>query len=509
MLESFRKGQRWLTMLFVATIGLVFVFFFGSGGSGIGPAGPTGNAVVVLDETQLTSRDFSRERRATENRLRQQLGDAYDQVGADRYVDAQALSTLINGLVLAEAARELGLHVTTDEVRRVVQSSPSFIDADGRFSPIAFNNFAESEYGTQRAFIRSFTRSLLGQKLVQLLTAQTTLSDAEIDLVNRYERDEARIAYVALDGTELPESEAPTEEEVEAWAAKHEVELRATFEERAESLATPEQVRARHLLVQVPADADEQAVADARSRAEAARSRIELGEDFVVVAEEVSDDLTTRSQGGDLGYFSPGENDPAIDAAAFSLEVGSVSDVIRSDYGFHVLRVDEKREAAEANWETARLRLAREALVAERARAFAERTASELAEAVREGTPLEEAARIAGLDLERPPGLKRRPDGFVPGLGAAPQLLTAAFALPPGTSAPEVFDVGDRRVLIQVLEHDFIDEATLAGLRDERREALLQQKRNELLDAWLTSYRRQLETAGRLRVNAELALGTS
>ena len=75
---------------------------------------------------------------------------------------------MINNVVLAAAAEDLGLHVTTDEVRRIVQTSPSFIDSEGKFSPIAFNNFAESEYGTPRSFIRSFTRSLLGQKLIQV-----------------------------------------------------------------------------------------------------------------------------------------------------------------------------------------------------------------------------------------------------------------------------------------------------------------------------------------------------
>ncbi|MGY8738359.1 MAG: SurA N-terminal domain-containing protein, partial [bacterium] len=162
---------------------------------GLGPAGPTGSSIVELDEIKLTSRDFSRQQRLTENQLRQQLGEAYDQVGANRYVDAQALSAMINSVVLAAAAEDLGLHVTTDEVRRVVQTSPSFIDSEGKFSPIAFNNFAESEYGTQRSFIRSFTRSLLGQKLIQVLAAQTTVSDAEIDLLSRFEQEEVRIAY--------------------------------------------------------------------------------------------------------------------------------------------------------------------------------------------------------------------------------------------------------------------------------------------------------------------------
>ncbi|MEZ4289974.1 MAG: SurA N-terminal domain-containing protein [Myxococcota bacterium] len=123
MLESLRKGQRWLTLLFVSVIGLVFVFFLGTGG-GFGPATPAGNAVVQLDELRLTQTDFARERAATEAQLRAQLGDAFDQIGGSQFVDAQALGALINKVVLADAASELGLHVTREEIRRFVQSSP-------------------------------------------------------------------------------------------------------------------------------------------------------------------------------------------------------------------------------------------------------------------------------------------------------------------------------------------------------------------------------------------------
>ena len=509
MLDSFRRGQRWLTLIFVATIGIVFVFFFGSGGGGFGPATPTGNSIVELDEIKLTSRDFSRQQRLTQNQLRQQLGDAYDQLGADRYVDAQALSAMINNVVLAAAAEDLGLHVTTDEVRRIVQASPSFIDSEGKFSPIAFNNFAESEYGTQRAFIRSFTRSLLGQKLVQVLAAQTTVSDAEIDLLTRFEQEEVRIAYVAIDGNSLPEGETVSDEDVEAWAEANETALRATFNERAPNMATPERVRARHILIRLASDAEEADVEAARAKANEARARIVAGEEFATVAEAVSDDVASAALGGDLGVFEQGDNDAAIDDVAFAMGVGELSEAVRSEYGFHLVQVEEKIEATTATWDGSRLLLAREGAEAGRAQALAEERATQIAEAVSGGQSLEEAVREVGLTLERPPGLKRRPDGFVPGLGAAEQLLTAAFALEAGTSSPEVYDVAGRQVLIQVLERTSLDAETLDVTREERRSQVLAQKQNQIVDRWLTDYRRQLEEAGRLRINAELALGTS
>lgn len=527
MLESMRRGQRWLTLIFVSVIGAVFVFFFGTGG-GFGPAAPSGNAVVQLDDVRLGADDLARERSAMEDRLRSELGDAYDQLGADRYLETQALSRLVNQLVLAEAARELGLLVTKDEIRRVVQSSPGFIDEEGRFVPEAFDRFAESQFGSQRAFMETFTRDLLGQKLIQVLAGQTTLTDAELDLQIRYELEESRIAYVAFDknpplepdaagadalseGDENPllPVEAPlSEADVEAWAAEHEAELRELFAAREALLSQPERVRARHLLIAVPADASEADLAAAREKAQVARDRILAGEDFAVVAEAVSEDSNTASQGGDLGVFARGTNDPALDDAAFALEAGGVSEVVRSVHGFHVVRVDEKLPAEKATFEAHRLALAREGAARERAIRIADEKSSALAAAIEAGQGLEDAARAAGLNVERPPALKRRPDGFVPGLGAAPEILTAAFTLASGESSPEVFDLPDKKVVIQVLERVPVSDERVAAERTARRPSARAQKQNETIQAWLDDYRTRLERSGRLRINAELALGS-
>ncbi|MCB9726780.1 MAG: SurA N-terminal domain-containing protein [Spirochaetaceae bacterium] len=507
MLESLRKGQRWLTLLFVSVIGLVFVFFLGTGG-GFGPATPAGNAVVQLDELRLTQTDFARERAATEAQLRAQLGDAFDQIGGSQFVDAQALGALINKVVLADAASELGLHVTREEIRRFVQSSPAFLDEEGRFDPEAFDRFASYEYGSQRAFVRAFSRDLLGQKLVQLLVGQTPVTDAELDLRARYELEEVRIAFVSLDATSLPEEEALSDEAVEAWAEENDERLRALFAEREADLAQPERVRARHVLVLAPPGAEGAAEDEARARAEAIRARLVAGEDFAAVAEEVSQDVATRATGGDLGAFARGTNDPALDEAAFTLEPGVLSEPIRTAYGYHILRVDEKLPAAAARFEDHRLALAREEATRVRALERADTLAASLAGAVEEGQSLEDAAREAGLVLERPPALRRRPDGFVPGLGEAEPVLNAAFALEAGESSPEIFDLGDRRVLIQVLEHDVPDAATLARERATRRDRVLAEKQNRALQSWIEQHRRELENDGRLLVNAELALGS-
>lgn len=502
-----RRGQRWLTLIFVSAIGVVFVFFLGTGG-GIGPATPSGNAIVQLDEVRLTQIDLGRERASLEDRLRAELGDAYEQIGADKFLDSQALSQLINQVVLARAAEDLGLMVTKEELRRVVQSFPAFIDQEGRFDPEAFDAFAQDQFGSQRAFMEYFSRDLLRQKLVQLLAGQTSISDAELDLHIRYELEDVNLAYVAFDKTQLPAGETLSDEDAEAYAVAHEAELRTLFGEREAELSTPERIRGRHILIGVASDAAEAEVALAREKAQKARDRVVAGEDFALVAEAVSTDSATASQGGDLGVFARGLFDPALDEGAFSLAAGGVSEVVRSSHGFHVIRVEEKLAAEPATFEGHRLALARDGATRERASRRAEEQSAALAEAVRAGKTLEDAAREAGLTLERPIGVKRRPDGFVPGLGAAEQVLETAFTLEPGQSSPEVFDLPDKKVLIQALARTRLDETRLVAERAGRREQARSQKQNETVQAWLDDYRTRLERSGRLLVNSELALGS-
>jgi peptidyl-prolyl cis-trans isomerase D len=513
LLDSFRKGQRWLTLIFVSVIGLVFVFFLGVGG-GFGPSTPTGSAIVQLDDVRLGSRDFAREKYNTEARLRQELGESYDQLGADRYVDSQALGSLINSVILSTAAEEMGLQVTQDELRRVVQANPLFIDGDGRFSPEAFDRFAEYEYGSQRAFIQSYTRSLLGQKLVWLLIGQTTLSDAEVDLLSRYELEEVRLAYVSLDAGTLPAAEALEDDAIEAYSNSHEAELKTLYELQAlngqpgDDFSEPERVRARHILILAAQDASVEDESEARDRAEAAHDRIVAGEDFSIVAGEVSEDVGTAQNGGDLGLFARGDNDPVLDEAAFSLEPGAISDVVRSTYGFHLIRVDEKIAPVVASFESSRLALARQQATEAAALDRANRIGDALAAALASGSSLEDAAPAQGISVDRTPGVKRRNDGFIPGIGPAKELLAAVFTLEEGESSPEIFELAGRRVLIQVLERSNPSVETIAAARSARRKRDLAGKQNLILQTWINDYRSRLELSGRLKVNAELALGS-
>ena len=159
----------------------------------------------------------------------------------------------------------------------------------------------------------------------------------------------------------------------------------------------------------------------------------------------------------------------------------------------------EHRDYEDVKGELARELLARESAGVE-SRAVAER----LAAAVREGRSLEDAARAEELTLERSGWLRRRPDGFVPGLGAAQDLMATAFTLEPGESSATIYEVGDNLALVQALERNPPDPEEVEKALPDTRRQLLDQKRGAYAEAWLGRRRQQLADSGELAVNLEL-----
>ncbi|MEE3330181.1 MAG: peptidylprolyl isomerase, partial [Myxococcota bacterium] len=194
--------------------------------------------------------------------------------------------------------------------------------------------------------------------------------------------------------------------------------------------------------------------------------------------------------------------------AAFGLEVGVVSEVLRGDQGFHIVWVEEKIPGGVRSYEDVASELSMQGARLAAASQQAQALSSDLTEAIRNGSSLEDAARAKDLTLARTGEIRRRPDSYVADLGAVPELLAAAFALEAGESSPRVFEVGERLVLIQVLEHTTPSDAELNTQGSELRELALSQKRTEFISGWIREAEARLQAGGRLRVNASLVTGS-
>jgi len=509
MLESIRRGQRWLTLLLVAFVGAVFVFFMGVGGQpGVGT--PSGKNIIELGEFRLDLADYQRLRTRQEQVYREQAGDAFDARTMGPFLDAQTLRALVDSVVLAQSARDLGLGVSREEIQNLVRDSSSFNDESGNFDVDAFKNYTEYEFGSQRNFLSAVRRDLLSQKMVSLLYDQATLSPGEVRDSALYDLEQVRFVYVALDSESLPPGEDLSEEALQNYLSANEDTLRLRYEADIDSYSESERVHAAHFLIQLGPEANEAATVDARERAELARERVLAGEDFAVVAAEISEDPGSRESGGDLGVFARGVNAPEIDNAAFSLEAGGMSDVVQSAFGFHVVKVIEKLPARTQPFDEVSADMAREEAVVQAATERANRLVEAVSSELEAGASLKDAAANLEIETQFAGPLGRRVDGFIPGLGGAPEILTAAFALElEAPTSPRMHTVGSQRVFIQLLERQSPDEEELQATVEARREDLLNAKRSRLVQEWVDRRRLDLEQNGELLVNSQLVLSDS
>ena len=500
MLRFMRRGQRWLMALLIGTVGLVFALFIGVGAPLRRFGRGAGEIVVSVGPYLFGPTEFQRERARWEAQYREALGDGFDAKAMAQNLDTLAAQMLANRALMALEAEDLGLAVAKPEIERAVR--PSFAGPDGQVDRSAFRNYVEYEYGSETAFVRDQRLDLLARKLVRVANGQTHVSDGEARESVRRRLESVRIAFPVLDGTRAPEG-AVTDEAVSAFLAARDADARKLYDERKDRYDVPEQVRARHVLIQVASDVSPEALAAAEQKARDAVARLRAGEDFAKVASEMSDDAGSKADGGDLGFFRRGQMVKPFEDAAFSQAPGEVGEPVRSNFGFHVIRVEEKKPAQLHPYEEVRQELARETLGREAGRAAARATADQIAAAVRSGRSVEDAAREAGLTLERSGWLRRRPDGYVPGLGAAPELLAVAFALEPGASSDRVFEVRDKLALVEVLERREPTPEEIEPVVGAERRALERQKLDAQLETWVGARRNHLLESGEIAIHLD------
>ncbi len=496
MLKVIRHGQRWITAFFVLAVGGGLVLYLGvGGGSGQRPPG----SIVVVGDESFGLREFGRIRARRESLVQQQLGDEYDARAMSDTLDQFAIQTLIEGAILSREASALGLVVAKSEIERSIR--PFFVDEAGRFDPGQFKSWAEYEFGNQRNFIRQQRSEMLANKFMRTLAQLAQVSEGEARQATIRRMEQVQIAFVAL-GARAPAADfEPDPDALQAFVAGRERELRALYEQRSSLYNLPEQVRARHILLSVREDASAEEDEEVRLRAQGILEQIRESADIAALAVEWSEDPGSKVNGGDLGFIARGQMVKEFEDAAFSIEPGTVGELVKSEYGYHIIRVEEHRDANQRSFEEVREGLATELMSLEVARTESRKIADRIAEAIRNGASLEEAARTENLSLQRSDRLQRRADGYIPNLGASEAVMAAAFSMEPGHSSDRVFEVDGSMALIQVMERFAPDEDAVEAAIDQERTALVSQKQQAYMSTWINQARAKLTEDGDLIVN--------
>lgn len=375
MLKYFRdrRSMGWLigSGMLVLVIFAFIAFYvpdFLAPDTSVGAA--TGN-VAWVDGEAITSREFIQGYRVQDAQYRQQLGAQYSpdllrQLGLDNFVMQQ----LVQDKVLSLEAARLGLNVTDAEVTDNIVNDPN-LQQDGAFiGREAYLGLFAGSGMTPAMYEEEVRQGLLRDKLRALVTDGVVVPSADVEDEYRRRNEKAHVEYTVIASTDFEDEIDITDDDIRAYydanteeferpiqrkarfitltpqlftgeVSVTQREIQRYYNENQAQYATGEQVRASHILFKTDGEQDEETV---RQQAEAVLAQVNAGGDFAELAREHSED-TSAERGGDLGLFGRGAMVPEFEQAAFSLPVGGTSGLVRSTYGYHIIRVTDKQPA--------------------------------------------------------------------------------------------------------------------------------------------------------------------
>ena len=367
------RAQSWIAWLIVGLIIVVFAVW------GVNSYfTPDANvSVAVVNGVKISNDQFRQRYQLERFRLQNQLGGNIDPGFLEAIgLREQVLESLVSEEVQIQTAIDLGFRVSDRQIGQKIQQFPEFQE-NGRFSEAKFKQVLTSQRLTTDEFLAQSRRNELLRQPARGVFDTAIVSDRQIDLLIRIRDQKRRVGFTVIPVSRFSDEITLTDEQIAAYYDEHqaefvnpeqvkieyieidlddlaasqevtEEEIQQAYDERVASglLGVGERRRVRHILIEVAPDADEAAVAAAREKASGLLQRLRAGEDFAALAREYSDDPGSADSGGDLGFFGRGVMDKTFEEVAFSLEPGQVSDVVRTPYGFHIIRVDEIQEAS-------------------------------------------------------------------------------------------------------------------------------------------------------------------
>lgn len=463
MLKTLRHHQsNFLRAMLLAIVG-VFIFW------GIGTVG-TGERVqgfATVNGELITAREYQR---AYEN-----LQRAYAQMSRGtslptEMLRAQAADQLISSRLLLQEARRLELEVSDEEVRQAISQMPAF-QQEGKFSNELYKQVLQQNGFKPTDYQKLQREQLLARKLQTMVAGGVVVTEDQVRDRFRFEQEQVNLRYAKIRASDFVDRVTVTEEELKSHYEAHkesyrepervrirlarfeathfgatfqpgEEEIKSYYDEHIDEYRQQEEVRARHILLRLEPGAGAEKKQQVRQRANELRGKAVGGADFTALARESSEDPGSRASGGDLGFFSRGKMVPQFEEAAFALQPGAISDVVETPYGFHIIKVEEKR--SERQKELAEVRDdVIEALRQRHGREQALTKVEEAHKAVAGGQDFDAVVKGAGLSVEETQPFAReemiliakpetgdgRPAAPLP---RDPALIDAAFATDPG-----------------------------------------------------------------------------
>jgi peptidyl-prolyl cis-trans isomerase D len=471
MLNVMRKhAGSWMIKVILFAIVIVFVFW------GVGSfTSRQATKIATVNDEVISVVDYRRVYNNLIEQYRQQFGNSLNEEMIEMLqLKRQALDQLIDRALLLQEAQKLNLRVSDAEVAEAVMNTEVF-HTNGSFDGRRYRRILAQVHLTPEEFEADQKKVLLGEKLTRIIMNAAKVPDAEVRQWYDWQNTSVNVDYVFFQADNYMDIN-PSDEKVREYFAAHKENYKtdpmvatryvvfdpsayadqvtlddeavsAYYQDNLDEFKTEKTVEARHILIKVDPGADEAADQAARTQAEEIAKLAQAGQDFAELAKTHSQG-PTKDKGGYLGKFTRSRMVKPFADKAFSMVAGEISDPVKTQFGWHVIKVESVEEASTKSLEESKPTII-DTLTRRATRDMAYDQAEQFYEGSFEEDDFIKNAKLFGLEVRESGAFSRSgPEALGKDKNA---FSKAAFAIQAGEIS-DIQDIGGKYYLIQVME---------------------------------------------------------
>ena len=486
MLQNIRdNSQGWIAK---TIIGIIVMLLALTGFEAIFNAASNNQNAAEVNGEEISRYDLDQAMNMQRRQLAQQLGQDFDaSLLDDRLLRDSALGSLIDRMLLLQSAKNANFAFSSEALDQLILQTPEF-QVDGAFSAARFDQVIQQMGYSRLQFRQLLEQEMLIGQLRAGISGTGFVTDQQVDNFARLEMQTRDFATLTLPAQqeaievgdeqikEYYEANADrfrTPEQViveyvelnkESFFDQVEVsdeELQELDQKQIANLA--EQRRAAHILIETGSELSDD---EAKAKIDEIATRVKNGDDFAAVAKEASQDPGSANEGGDLGFAGPGVYDPAFEDALYALNEGEVSAPVKSEFGWHIIKLLGVQSPEVPAFESLKPQLVRELKAQQVEQRFVE-TSKQLEDSAFEASDLAQPAQELGLMVQTTEAFGR--DGGE-GITANRQVIQAAFSdevLVDGANSSVIELDPDTSIALRVKEHLKPAAIPLADARED------------------------------------------
>ena len=519
MLDRMRRHMSWLKWSLGLVVLAFVIFYIPDFLRGSGADAASSDTIAKVEGREITAGEFRRTYQLQVQAYRQAYGNnVSDQLLRQLGIENQILQQMVDERAALAEADRLGISVSDEEVRQRIVTMPAFLENGAFIGELRYAQLLRLQRPpmTPAEFEDSMRRSLTAEKLRSALTDWMTIDDKDVEQEYRRRNDKVKLAIVSFTVDKYRGEAQATDAEIATYFDAHKADfkipdkrkiryllidvdaLRAktiispadverAYNTNIEQYTTPEQVRASHILFKTEGKDD----AAVKAKAEGVLKQVKAGADFADLAKKFSEDEASAKNGGDLDYFGRGRMVPEFDQAVFAMTPGQTSDLVKTQFGYHIIKLVDKKPSATRTLPEVRQQIT-EQLGFERAQAQASDLAQTLEGQIRKPADLDKVAKAQGLTVQESGFFAR--DEPILGLGPSPEAASRAFELKDGDVSGSIrVSRGFAFITLAGKQEPYIPK--LDEVKDRVREEVVKRKARDLSRQKAADIAAKLKTA--------------